>query len=530
VCRLESTDGDPRRRLSGGVEEASSEGDGDVRPLCASSPDAVVVLDASGRVLSANRSADDLFAAIGGAAGREVADLVRGCAAGAAAFEQACGDVLGGAEHGRARVEHPTGGGTRTVDWLMSRSRVAGDDRVLLAGRDITEPCAAVERRLTDDSHRAHRQRVESLDLLAGGVAHDVNNLLLGVIGHADLALRTLPRGTPARDHVAKVIAAARTTSDACQKLLACAGRGSTTREPTDMQRLVEEMAHLLHVSLAAAAVLKLDFAPGLPLVAVDRGQIRQVVLGLVVNASEALGDSGGDIQLSVDVVASETATPLVCTPGASLPPGTWLRTRVTNGGATIDRASLPLVFDPYYSTKGQGRGLGLALVRGIVRGHGGHVDARSDEHEGTVVSFYLPAAIAPAATDERRGAARMVAATGAVLVVDDEPNARRIAQLFLEDVGYEVLLASDGREAVEMFRARAGSVVAVVLDLTMPNMSGEETFRQLREIRGDVPVVLSSGYAETDVARRFAGQPAVAYIQKPYRFAALVQRLRETF
>jgi len=420
------------------------------------------------------------------------------------------------------------------VEEMIERLEEGGDvpDRLveLFATRD--DWC----RRLVELSPDAvareiQARKMESLSLIAGGVARDVSALIMDVLGYADLALRALPREfpPPVRTPIVEIVATARRSAELCQQLLAYSGQAELTMEPLDLRELVEEMAHLLKVSVPDNVELAFDVPDRLPVIDADAPQLRQVILSLVTNASDALGGEQGSVTISLG--SSEGR---IDGAGSSLLFGELQRSpcvflRVADTGRGMGEDERAKIFDPYYTTKEGERGLGLAAVLGIARVHGGAIAVESDEGRGSSFTVSFPvsegtSAMAhdpPASAPPWRG-------TGTVLIVDDEPNARKIAELFLEEVGFRVLLAEDGRGAIEVFKDHAQEIVAVVLDLTMPHMDGEETFRELLKIRADVPVILSSGYAEQDVAERFAGQPWAGFIQKPYRFAALVFKLKE--
>ena len=502
---------------------ALSEPDYDVNvdEVIEGSPDAMLGIAVTGEVRWLNPTAEGLF---GGIAGRRLPEL-GWSAEEAKVWEAALSLVSSDGEEQRLRARPAAGGGRRQFDWILSPVR--GD--LLVVGRDVTELIAGAAGPIEVDSAMMQTQKLESLGVLAGGIAHDFNNLLMGVLGHADLALRGLPRGVPAREQLNKIVTIARRSSELCQQLLTYSDQGSLAVEPIDLRALVEEMTYLLRVSIFKSTTLEFDFADDLCAIEGDSSQLRQVVLNLILNASDAMGDQGGVIRLSLHNTDIE-GQPLVDRwTGARLEIDRAVSLTVADSGEGIDDETLAKIFDPFFSTKTKGRGLGLAAVVGIVRSHSGAITVESKPGRGASFTVSFPAvdrgapepSDGPSSDPPWRG-------EGTIMVVDDEPNARRIAQLFLEEVGFDVILAENGPEALELFGERGQEVTAVVLDLTMPKMSGEETFRRLRQLREDLPVILSSGYPEQDVTRRFEGQPWAGFIQKPYRFAALVQKLRE--
>jgi CheY-like chemotaxis protein len=284
-------------------------------------------------------------------------------------------------------------------------------------------------------------------------------------------------------------------------------------------------MAHLLSASATRKATLRYDFEPDLPPVEGDATQLRQVVMNLITNASEALGEESGQSTIRTGAQACESEYLASATLDDELPPGRYVFVEVSDTGAGMTAEARARMFDPFYSTKFSGRGLGLAAVLGIVRGHRGAIKVHSEEGRGTTIKVLLPVAAggesartAPTETP----ASETPAGRGTVLLVDDERAVLEVASKMLEVLGFEVLTAADGRAALDHFGADPNRFALVLLDLTMPRMDGEETFRQLRDIRPDVVVVLSSGYNEQDLITRFAGKGLAGFIQKPYRLDEL--------
>jgi CheY-like chemotaxis protein len=298
--------------------------------------------------------------------------------------------------------------------------------------------------------------------------------------------------------------------------------------EPVDLSELVREMSHLLEVAISKKVVLRFDLARGMPSLQVDATQVRQVVMNLVINASEAIGDRSGVVALSTGIMEC----------AGSAAPGVWMLEPPTTGccayfdvadtGCGMDANTLARIFDPFFSTKFTGRGLGLAAVLGIVRGHGGGLRVASEVGKGTTFRVALPVSDVPAAAVETSGEAVRWRSSGTVLVVDDEETVRVLAKLMLTRLGFQVLTAVDGRDAVATFGRQAEAIRCVILDVTMPHMDGVETLLALRAIRADVPILLSSGYTEQDVAMRAAAHEVSGFVQKPYTLKALAAKLRQ--
>ena len=372
-------------------------------------------------------------------------------------------------------------------------------------------------------------QKLESLGVLAGGIAHDFNNLLMGVLGNADLALDELSPHNPARESLEDIVTSAKRAADLCRQLLAYSGKGRFLIEPLDLNGLVEEMLGLLEISISKTAVLKLELAPELPAVEADATQIRQVLMNLVTNASEAIGARSGIISVTTGAMDCDEAYLTDTYLEDELEGGTYVFFEVSDTGSGMDAETRDRIFDPFFSTKFTGRGLGLAAVLGIVRGHRGAIRVYSEPGRGTTFKVLFPAS--EKESPELRESAELVLVPGAkrlALLVDDEETVRAVAKRMLEKLGFEVLLARDGVEGVAQFERHHEELACVLLDLTMPHMDGEEAFRRMRHIDDSVPVILSSGYNEQDVVHRFAGKGLTAFIQKPFRKDRLVEVLSE--
>jgi CheY-like chemotaxis protein len=288
---------------------------------------------------------------------------------------------------------------------------------------------------------------------------------------------------------------------------------------------LVQELVHLLQVSLSKKVRLSCQLAEDLPTIEGDAAQLRQVVMNLVINAAEAVGDTEGVIVVSTGVMQCDEEFLRGAGSVASLvppPPGRYVCLEITDTGCGMDAETLARIFDPFFTTKFAGRGLGLAAVLGIVRQHKGMLKVQSERGKGTAFRVLFPASgktIPPATPDAAPPSWR---GTGTVLLVDDEEPVRRVASKMLERCGFRVLTAGDGREAVDLFRQDSGEIVCVLLDLAMPCMNGEETFRELRRLQPGVRIILASGYSDSEVLGRFADGGLAASIEKPYELPAL--------
>jgi PAS domain S-box-containing protein len=417
------------------------------------------------------------------------------------------------------------------VDTLLSaRPLEYGGEHCLVAVvTNISARKRAEQDQLELERQLLHSQKLESLGVMAGGIAHDFNNLLVGVLGNADLALLKLPEDSAARSNVEEIGKVAARAAELCSQMLAYSGKGRFVVEPVDLSSAVDEMVHLLTISTSKKASLRLDLASDLPMVEADATQIRQVVMNLITNASEAIGEAAGVISVTTGTAHCDRQDLAEISVVGDLPDGTYVYLEVADSGCGMDPKTMARIFDPFFSTKFSGRGLGLAAVQGIVGGHGGAIRVESEPGRGTTVRVLLPASDRRAAEatsaepgdQEWRG-------TGTVLLVDDDDMVRPVAQQMLERLGFSVLTACDGEQAVEILASHQREVVLVLLDMTMPGMDGPETFLEMRRRGLTVPVILSSGHDEQDTTSRFVDRGLAGFIQKPYLTSTLREKMRE--
>ena len=374
-------------------------------------------------------------------------------------------------------------------------------------------------------------QKLESLSVLAGGIAHDFNNLLMGILGYAELAKAELGPESPGRNSVERIEESALLAADITKQMLAYSGKGKFVIEPINLSRLIAEMTHLLEAVVSKKSVLKFNLEGELPAVDADATQLRQVVLNLVTNASEAIGDRSGVINVTTGVMECDADYLVATYLKEEMEAGIYSYLEVSDTGCGMDEEMRAKIFDPFFTTKFAGRGLGLAAVLGIIRGHKGAIKVDSAPGRGSTFRLLFPisteTAKEKADTGEQPVDSRI---SGTILVVDDEESIRALAKLVLEKSGVKVLTAEDGRKGVEIFRKHQDEISVVVLDMTMPHMGGEETFNEIKKIRKDVRVILSSGYDEQQVTSGFVGKGLAGFIQKPYRPSELIEKLRQLF
>ncbi len=530
------------------VNETLRESEETLSLITASAHDAIVMLDDLGRVSFWNTAAERVF----GYPRSEMLgqDVCRALVPRRfrAQFQQglrrfaetgkgpAVGETIEWCAVGNDRAEFP-------VELSLSAVRIQDRWHALAVVRDITERKRAEEERRQLEERMQQNQRLESLGLLAGGIAHDFNNLLSTILGNAGLARHKVADGGVIVSNLKDIEAAATRAADLTQQMLAYSGRGQFIVEACDLSAMVEEMVQLLGISIAKRAALECDLAEGLPAIEADRAQLQQVVMNLIVNASDALGENDGAITARTGEVEADRDYLSACELGEELEAGHYVFVEISDTGCGMDEETRAKVFDPFFSTKFVGRGLGLAAVLGIVRGHGGALAVTSRPGEGSTFRVLFPAARAvadqPAEVAGAKAVEEIAAGAGAasggiatdeggtVLVVDDEPAVRGMVSSALEILGFQVLNADDGQQAVDVFRRHAGEIDLVLMDMTMPRMDGREAFLKIRDLRADARVILSSGYSQQDALRDLEGERPLGFLQKPYDLSALASEVR---
>ena len=385
----------------------------------------------------------------------------------------------------------------------------------------------AIERDNLEDQLR-QAAKMEAIGVLAGGIAHDFNNLLAVVRSNAELAVEFLPPASAAKSLLADVVSASASAGELCNQMLAYAGRGPIATEVVDCNGLVKELGGLLQVALSKKVTLDYRLS-SVPLgVVADRAQFRQVIMNLITNASEAIGDETGEVVVETSSRRYRGGDPALLRPDGPLEPGDYVCLRVSDTGAGMDSKTMSKIFDPFFSTKATGRGLGLAAVQGIVMNHGGTILLETEEGSGTTFTVLLPrvpvaAAVLPFTPQHRQDP------VGAhILVVDDERLIRVVMTKILEHAGYTVTCAEDGQEAVDLFRETPDAFECVLLDFRMPKLDGIEAFTEMREIRSDVPVILCSGYTEEEILDRFEGTGLTHALQKLQPMNVLLGKVAE--
>ena len=394
-----------------------------------------------------------------------------------------------------------------------------GDRRAIqLNIRDLTER-TKFERELQDT------QKLESLGLLAGGVAHDFNNLIAGIIVNADLVYGEMPVDDPLRTHLHAIMRASERAAKLTQQLMAYTGKGRFTAEHIDLSELIRDILPLVQTSIPKTVDVRLDLSPDPPLILADPGQIQQLVMNLIINAGEAIGAGNpGKVEVRTgdrELTAAEVRANFT---SEALTPGQYVWLEVNDTGSGMDEATKARIFDPFFTTKFTGRGLGLAAIAGILRTLRGAIRVYSTPGHGTTFYVLFPARTRPDGPAPARHIAKPKHGSGTILVIDDEEEIRQGIRGVLEKSGFEVLAAENGQAGVDLFREQSQRISLVILDLTMPVMGGEQAFEVLRAIRPEVPILLASGYDESDAVARIAGKDFAGFLQKPFDVGRLIE------
>lgn len=409
-----------------------------------------------------------------------------------------------------------------TACTIMSLPNEQGlPDRIAVIARDLRDEIA-LQRQVE------HGQRLESLGVLAGGIAHDFNNILTAILGNAALAEHKLDQPQETSKYLHNIVQASERAAALCKQMLAYSGKGQFIVKPLNLSDMVEDITKLLKVSIAKNATIDINLAKHLPAVDIDEAQIQQVIMNLVINASDAIGDDSGTITIETGVMYTDHSSWRTSFTQDDLPQGRYVFLEVSDDGCGMDDKILKHIFDPFFTTKFTGRGLGLSAVLGIIRGHQGTLKVDSKPGNGTSFRMLLPISQQTTIDESPTNADKQSwHSNGTILIVDDEDAILEIASMMIEDMGFKIMTAKDGLEGVETYRQHQKEIIAILLDMTMPNMDGQECFQQLHKINHDVIVILSSGYNEQDAISNFTNKGLAGFIQKPYRIETLEQVIR---
>ncbi len=370
-----------------------------------------------------------------------------------------------------------------------------------------------------------HVQKLESLGVLAGGIAHDFNNLLAVILGHTELAIGLTPADGASRSHLSIVRQTALEARLLTTQLLGYSGKGKFVVQVIDVNELIDGMVPLLRASISRAITLSFALDPLAQVVEADVTQVRQVLMNLVTNAAEAIGDGVGSVTIRTRTIAVDPGFFVRTRARPVVAPGMYVCLEVEDTGSGMDERVQSKLFDPFFTTKFSGRGLGLAAVLGIVTGHRGSIAVRSAFGQGSTFQVLLPTAETARAAIARKQEEdpAVPSRTATLLVIDDEEGVRAMMSLVLESLGHRVLVAASGREGCALYERHRAQIDLVVLDLTMPEMNGEQTLRKLQAIERDVRVLVMTGYAEDDVRERFQREDLAGFLAKPFIRSELV-------
>jgi len=489
--------------------------------VLSSTPDNFHIYDLNGRFLYISHSAAEMI-------GRTVDEIIGKTLedidfqeGSSQRLAQECAQVLATGKPFNSESEIVSETGTRYFEYSLNPVKDKEGEVIMFVttSREITE-----RKRAEESLH--HTQKIESLGILAGGVAHDFNNLLVAMLGQTSLALAKLQPVNSAYPHIQKAVKAAERASELTNQLLAYSGRGQFAIQQVNLNTIILENRHLLDVAIPSKVKFELSMAENLPLIEADPGQIQQVVMNLIINAAEALDGKSGRIfmETTVKTVSIETEHFWRQT-NQEILPGAYVSLRVEDNGSGMDTETLNRIFDPFFTTKFTGRGLGLAAVLGIVRGHRGGLQVSSLPEDGTTFELIFPVSTAnmPITASEE---AAMQTSSGMILVIDDERPVLEAVQDILELHGFQVLRAENGRFGLDLYQAHQQTIDLVLLDWSMPEMNGSETFAALREFDPNVRVILSSGYSEMETTDNLRSEQLVGYLQKPYSLTTLAETI----
>jgi two-component system, cell cycle sensor histidine kinase and response regulator CckA len=413
---------------------------------------------------------------------------------------------------------------------VRSDSTISG---AVMVVRDVTQEKLAEASKKANEEALQQSQRLESIGVLAGGIAHDFNNLLTGIMGNAGLARRALNAGNTdqATALLRDVLSASERAADLTRQLLAYAGKGRFVIAPVDLCKLVSDVSSLIRTSISKKITLVLDVPEDCPQVEADRAQLQQLVMNLVINGGEAIGDQPGTLTVRVrpEYFTEKRERPRA--EGFPIVTGEYVRIDVTDTGMGMDAETRNRIFEPFFTTKFLGRGLGLSAALGIVRGHRGAISVRSGPGQGTTFTVLLPVPRETRRAPRVSGHVRLeqpLQGIGTILVVDDEEGVRSLAASVLEEAGYTVELAGDGAEAIERLRELGDDVRLVLLDLTMPQLGGAEAAVELRQIQPDIPIIAMSGYGDIEVMQQFSDAAVDDFLPKPFTPDELSVKVRD--
>jgi len=433
-------------------------------------------------------------------------------------------------------IDDDRGEMTRSFDIIKAPiTNVNGEIEGLIGlAIDITARLEAEAEQAKLQKRVEHSQRLESLGVLAGGIAHDFNNILTSIMGNAALAEQKISnQASPdvCLNHISKIAQASEKAALLCQQMLAYSGKGQFVIKPIDLSILVGGITGLLEVSIHHTIELHYELSENIGFVEADEAQIQQVIMNLVINASDAIGEQSGSITIRTGTINADSnyLANAIAQSENDLAEGKYLFLEVVDTGCGMDHETQQRLFEPFFTTKFTGRGLGMSAVLGIVRGHHGAMMVYSEVGNGTVFKVLFPASKTSAVIAEAPNLPQAAwRGSGTVLIIDDEETIRETSSAMLEEMGFQTMQAVDGQDGVEMYQQYLADIVLVLMDMTMPRLDGTGCFTALRAINPEVKVIVSSGYSEQETSQRFEAGLLAGFIQKPYWPDALEAKMRE--
>jgi len=392
--------------------------------------------------------------------------------------------------------------------------------------QDITERKRIEEEKHALEQQFQQTQKLESLGVLAGGIAHDFNNILAIIMGYCSL---TKMDYDDAEKHIPEIEKAAERAAALCRQMLAYAGKATLAQEQVNTWMLVDEMVTMLKTTIQKNVVIKAELGTDIPFIIGDGSQIRQVVMNLIINAAEAIGDAEGAIDVTLvkaELKAKHTEKDHL---GFIIPAGRYICFEVSDNGCGMDEEARRKIFEPFYTTKFTGRGLGMSAVLGIIKAHNGALQLESHPGQGTTFKVYLPVQVSNYETEEAQQKATSEAwhGSGTILLAEDEEQIREVAIILLQELGFTVLDAANGKKALELYQQNAADISLVITDIGMPVMNGYELFYELKQLNPQLPIIISSGFGEGDIDSKIPRDEIAGLINKPYNFDQLREVLR---
>ena len=503
------------------------------KSLIDTAPGIILVLDGDGAVVTFNRFMEEFSGyRQDEVRGKDWLELFIDRAEWTRAREFFCAPTPSPGSEGRIIPIRIRNGSRKLIEW---HGRELYDTEgmlngTLMVGMDVTNRKRIEQEALAVERKLRHTQKLESLGILAGGLAHDFNNLLAAILGNAELAMRKLEEGSPALNNIEAIEKTALRSADLCRQMLAYSGKGDLVKEKLNPAELTADTIRLLEVSIGMGVVLRCDFAEETPPVLADATQLRQVVMNLITNASEAIGEGPGTVTISTGGMRCSREYLDECYVRDDLQEGQYSFISVRDDGQGIPIRDIDRLFDPFFTTKSAGRGLGLSAVLGIIRGHGGTIRISSETNIGTEIKVLLPSVVSSRrpGEDVHESPDRDWTGRGTVLLVDDEEFVRNVGRQLLENMGFSVMSSRNGEEALEIFRRAHKDLSAVLLDHSMPRMNGIRCFELMRRHDDSVPIVLSSGFIGEQVLAEYGEKGPDSFLQKPFRMNELRNVMRE--